>query len=235
MLKISIELRGFILPRWINLMNMNIEEIIAHIVTVENGFQHILDAAHRIHESCSDEECYGLSLELFKHPAYQVRMLSVVLLGYAGVDNEKALSFLKERVSRDENWRVQEMLAKSFDFICKERGYERALPLIAEWLADGHPNVVRAVTEGLRIWTSRPYFKEHPLEAVAFLSRHKADSSEYVRKSVGNALRDISKKFPQLILDELDTWDQSDPNVRYTYRLAAKHLLEKEKRGKQMN
>ena len=46
MLKISIELRGFILPRWINLINMNIEEIIAHIVTVENGFQHILDAIH---------------------------------------------------------------------------------------------------------------------------------------------------------------------------------------------
>ena len=46
MLRISIELRGFILPRWINLINMNIEEIIAHIVTVENGFQHILDAIH---------------------------------------------------------------------------------------------------------------------------------------------------------------------------------------------
>ena len=29
-----------------NIMNMNIEEIIAHIVTVENGFQHILDAIH---------------------------------------------------------------------------------------------------------------------------------------------------------------------------------------------
>lgn len=46
MLRISIELRGFIFPRWINLINMNIEEIIAHIVTVENGFQHILDAIH---------------------------------------------------------------------------------------------------------------------------------------------------------------------------------------------
>lgn len=159
-------------------------------------------------------------------------MLSIVLLGYVGVENEKALRFLKERVSSDENWRVQEMLAKSFDFICKERGYERALSLIAEWLADGHPNVVRAVTEGLRIWTSRPYFKEHPLEAVVFLSKHKADSSEYVRKSVGNALRDISKKFPQLVLDELTSWDQDDPKVRYTYRLAVKHLLEKEKRGK---
>ncbi|WP_283389152.1 DNA alkylation repair protein [Barnesiella viscericola] len=211
---------------------MNIEEIIAYIVTVENGFQHILDAAHQIHASYSDEECYALSLELFENQAYQVRMLSVVLLGYVGVENEKALRFLKERVSRDENWRVQEMLAKSFDFICKERGYERALPLIAEWLADGYPNVVRAVTEGLRIWTSRPYFKEHPLEAVVFLSKHKADSSEYVRKSVGNALRDISKKFPQLVLDELASWDQDDPKVCYTYRLVVKHLLEKEKRGK---
>ena len=52
MLKISIELHDFI-PRDgygnHNIMNMNIEEIIAHIVTVENGFQHILDAAHQIH------------------------------------------------------------------------------------------------------------------------------------------------------------------------------------------
>lgn len=49
MLKISIELHDFI-PRDgygnHNIMNMNIEEIIAHIVTVENGFQHILDAIH---------------------------------------------------------------------------------------------------------------------------------------------------------------------------------------------
>ena len=167
------------------------------VLTVENGFQHILDVAHRIHESCSDEECYGLSLELFKHPAYQVRMLSVVLLGYAGVDNEKALSFLKERVSRDENWRVQEMLAKSFDFICKERGYERTLPLIAEWLADGHPNVVRAVTEGLRIWTSRPYFKEHPLEAVAFLSRVERGNSHINLKRLNQLcdLLDVSEGY----------------------------------------
>ncbi|ETJ23399.1 Heat repeat protein, partial [human gut metagenome] len=34
----------------------------------------------------------------------------------------------------------------------------------------------------------------------------KEDSSEYVRKSVGNALRDISKKFPELIKAELNSW-----------------------------
>jgi 3-methyladenine DNA glycosylase AlkC len=34
----------------------------------------------------------------------------------------------------------------------------------------------------------------------------KEDASEYVRKSVGNALRDISKKFPELIKIELNSW-----------------------------
>ena len=52
----------------------------------------------------------------------------------------------------------------------------------------------RAVTEGLRIWTGRPYFHNHPEVAIQLLSQLRNDESEYVRKSVGNALRDISKK-----------------------------------------
>ena len=43
-----------------------------------------------------------------------------------------------------------------------------SLLLISEWLEDNRPNVIRAVTEGLRIWTSRPYFKGHPSVAIAF-------------------------------------------------------------------
>jgi 3-methyladenine DNA glycosylase AlkC len=57
----------------------------------------------------------------------------------------------------------------------------------------------RAVSEGLRIWTNRPYFNEHPQEAINILSKYKTDESEYVRKSIGNALKDISKKHPELI------------------------------------
>ena len=63
-----------------------------------------------------------------------------------------------------------------------------------EWLADSSPNVRRAFTEGLRIWTGRPYFHNHPEVAIQLLSQLRNDESEYVRKSVGNALRDISKK-----------------------------------------
>jgi len=84
--------------------------------------------------------------------------------------------------------------------------------------------VRRAVTEGLRIWTGRPYFREHPEVAIRLLSRLKDDDSEYVRKSVGNALHDISRKHRELVRAELRRWDVSQKNVEQTYKLASKFL-----------
>lgn len=146
------------------------------------------------------------------------------VLGRLATTNDDALYFLKEQVSTDENWRVQEMLAKAFDEVCKRRGYEMSLSLIEEWINDDNPNVVRAVTEGLRIWTSRPFFKENPSVAIALISKHKAHESKYLRKSVGNALRDISKKHAELIRQEVEQWDLSNPRIMFTYKLAAKLL-----------
>ena len=42
-------------------------------------------------------------------------------------------------------------LAKAFDKFCKKIGYEKALPIIDEWLKKNNPNTRRAVTEELRI------------------------------------------------------------------------------------
>ena len=113
---------------------------------------------------------------------------------------------MRDEVSKDDNQRVQEVLAKAFDEFCKKIGYEKALPIIDEWLKNNNPNIRRAVTEGLRIQTSIPYFKENPNEAIERIANLKEDVSEYVRKSVGNVLRDISKKFPELIKIELGSW-----------------------------
>ena len=112
----------------------------------------------------------------------------------------------------------------AFDACCRGMGYEAALPVIRAWLADGRANVRRAVSEGLRVWTARPYFKEHPEEAVCLLAARRADESAYVRKSVGNALRDISKTCPALIRAELETWDTGSKAVMQVYRLASKKL-----------
>lgn len=203
---------------------MKIDSILSKILPIEHGFQHILDGADEIFSTYSKEQCFELALSLFEHEAYQARMLATTILGRLATTNEEALCFLKEQVSIDENWRVQEMLAKAFDEICKHRGYEASLPLIKEWINDANPNVIRAVTEGLRIWTSRPYFKENPTVAIALIAKHKGHESEYLRKSVGNALRDISKKHAELIRQEVQQWDLSNSRIMSTYKLATKLL-----------
>ena len=203
---------------------MRVDNILDSGLGVEHGFQHILDGADEILSAYSKEQCFEVALTLFEHEAYQARMLATTLLGRLATEDNIALRFLKERISTDENWRVQEMLAKAFDEVCKHRGYEASLPLIEEWLNDNNPNVIRAVTEGLRIWTSRPFFKENPAVAITLISKHKAHESEYLRKSVGNALRDISKKHAELIRQEVEQWDISTPRVLFTYKLATKLL-----------
>jgi len=129
---------------------------------------------------------------------------------------------LRNKVCTDESWQVQEIMAKAFDQFCKDTGYEKSMPVIRDWLSDPHPNVCRAVTEGLRIWTGRPYFKNNPGIAIQLISRHRGHESEYLRKSVGNSLRDISKKYKELIENEISSWDLSDKRVYFTYKLIIK-------------
>ena len=203
---------------------MEISNILNRILQIEHGFQHILDGTDEILSTYSKEQCFEFAIELFKHEAYQARMLATTVLGKLAIEDDDALHFLKEQVSTDENWRVQEMLAKAFDEVCKSRGYEASLPIIEEWLNDNNPNVIRAVTEGLRIWTSRSFFNENPSVAIALIAKHKSHESEYLRKSVGNALRDISKKHTELIRQEVERWDLSNPRIMFTYKLAAKLL-----------
>lgn len=151
-------------------------------------------------------------------------MLAALVMGRLAARSRESLALLRERVSQDDDWRVQEMLAQAFDTYCADISYEQALPVIRDWLADPNPNVRRAVTEGLRIWTSKPYFCDHPDLAIRLLSRLRDDESDYVRRSVGNALRDISRKHKALVQSELAKWDISKKGVLQTYKLAERFL-----------
>lgn len=176
---------------------------------------------HTIHE------CYDMAMELYKSDYFQLQEIGVLLCGYIGSEQPKAFNFLKETVSLNPSWKVQEVLAMAFDSYCKNTGYEKAIPVIEDWLRDKNENVRRAVSEGLRIWTSRPYFKENPQKAIDLLAVHRDDESEYFRKSVGNALRDISKKYPELIKKELESWDTSSKRTMQVYQLAGKFIFTK--------
>jgi len=199
-------------------MDKYLETIVAELEKTEHGFKHIMQAGDNI---LADKRA-GLftdALRLLQDERYQGRMLGVYLLGKIAPCNPEALDLLISSVALDGNWRVQEMLAKAIDDYCHTKGYEKSLPEIQAWLNNPDANVNRAVIEGLRIWTARPYFNTHPEEAISLISRHKASESEYLRKSVGNALRDISKKHKHAVIRETMHWDMNNKRIAFTFRL----------------
>ena len=208
-----------------------IEKLLQRVQKTQHGFLDIQKAADEVFDGHAAEESLRIAKQLFVSEVYQARSLATFIFGRLAANSNESIAFLKERVSQDNDWRVQEILAKAFDRICADVGYEDALPVIKEWLADSNPKVRRAVTEGLRIWTGRSYFRNHPEVAIRLLSQLKNDESEYVRKSVGNALRDISKKQQDLVKNELRTWDTTNKQIKQTHKLASRFL--QKKRGEQ--
>ena len=197
------------------------------VIPEKDSLKIVKSEAEKFQSSHSSSECHTMGITLYQSDNFQIQEIGIFLLGYAAYEIPESLDFLRNTVSKHQNWKVQEILAMAFDNHCKSIGYENAVPLIASWLSDTNPNVRRAASEGLRVWTSRPYFKDHPSVAIRLLSDRKTDSSEYVRKSIGNALKDISKKYPELVFDEINKWDISSKEIKQVYNLAAKFMESK--------
>ena len=206
-------------------MNEYIKSLEQEFSLIKRGFKKEEKRALDDYKSNDKKYVKRLAFLSYESKVYQVRMYGVFFFGYLSDDSD-ILTFMRDEVSKDDNWRVQEVLAKVFDEYCKNKGYKNAIPVIDEWLRSDNPNTRRAVIEGLRIWTSRPYFKENPQEAIKRIVPLKEDTSEYVRKSVGNALRDISRKFPELISEELKTWNLETKEIKQVYKLASRFVVE---------
>jgi 3-methyladenine DNA glycosylase AlkC len=183
--------------------------------------------AEKICNDNSPEKCREMAMEYYNCELFYIQMLAVYIMGLISHKNEKVFTFLKDTVSKNPSWQVQEFLAMAFDNYCKNTGYENSLGIINEWLKDKNENIRRAVTEGLRNWIKRPYFTDNPQEAIDILAKYKTDESEYVRKSVGNALKDISKAYPELIRKELNTWKLDTKEITQVYKLANKIMDKK--------
>lgn len=197
---------------------------LSQIIPEKDSLKIVKTESKKYYKEHTPEECYDIYPVLYQSDNFQIQEVGVFLAGYVADIYPDALDFLRYIVSKHESWKVQEVLAMSFDNHCAKIGYENALPLIKEWFIDENMNVRRAASEGLRVWTSRPYFKEHPEIAITLLASHKEDESEYVRKSAGNALRDISKKYGKLVEAEIDTWDLSSKKAQQVYKLAGRFI-----------
>ena len=91
---------------------------------IENGFKEEEKRALADYQSNDNAYTKELAFLAFKSNVYQVRMHSVFLFGHLS-SYEEILIFMRDGVSKDENWRVQEVLAKAFDEFCKQTGYTK--------------------------------------------------------------------------------------------------------------
>jgi len=180
--------------------------------------------AENIFKNNSIEDCYKISIECYNCKLYYIQAFGVFIMGLIASKNIKVYNFLKNEVSNNISWQVQEFLAMAFDNYCKDIRYENSLKTIDDWLNSKNENNRRAVIEGLRIWTKRPYFKDNPKEVIKIISKYKTDTSEYVRKSVGNSLKDISKEYPKLIKNEINKWNLETKEMKQVYKLASKWI-----------
>lgn len=199
-------------------------QYLSQLIPDKDSLKLVKTEAKKFYKEHTSEECHRIYPVLYQSDNFQIQEVGVFLAGYIADVYPDALDFLHDTVSQHESWKVQEILAMAFDLHCAKIGYENALPLIKRWFADPDANIRRAASEGLRVWTSRPYFREHPKVAIALLASHREDESGYVRNSAGNSLRDISKRFPELVAAELQTWDLSSKKAMQVHKLANKFM-----------
>src|SRR3990172_6208870 len=108
----------------------SIEKLVQRALKTQHGFLDIQKAADEVLDEQPVEESLAIARQLFSLEIYQVRSLATFIFGRYAAESKETLDFLKQHVSQDKDWRVQEILAKAFDRYCAEFGYEQALPVI---------------------------------------------------------------------------------------------------------
>jgi hypothetical protein len=179
--------------------------------------------------SAAPPGAFEQAAEWYHHPDWEVRAFALAILGGLAAHDQRAAAFLFEHCGADPAWQANEALAMAFDDCCAALGYAQAIPLIRQWLGAPQPNLRRAVSEGLRPWTAskRVVFAHDPALAIELLGTLKDDPSRYVQESAGNALRDISRKHPALVIAALREWVAENPQSksrRVIAKFALKHL-----------
>jgi hypothetical protein len=69
--------------------------------------------AVKIYNENSSEKSWEIAMECYNCEPYYIQMLGVYILGLIG--NKKTLNFLKNTVSKNPSWQIQECLAMAFD------------------------------------------------------------------------------------------------------------------------
>jgi 3-methyladenine DNA glycosylase AlkC len=119
---------------------------------------------------------------------------------------EKSVPFL-EKLADNEDWVIRETVVDPIANTLAKFP-DNIFSILEGWALSSNENLRRIAIEGLRPkatvkWLRNPEANNKVFHLLGVLRN---DSSEYVRKSVGNNLKDLSKYMPEKVLESATTW-----------------------------
>ena len=141
---------------------------------------------------------------------------------------------LVEKYARHEDWQVRESTIYSLQSALKMIP-EKILEILSKWVKNENNNLRRVVAECLRPhkevkWLRDPKKNDKVLQILTDLRK---DPSIYVRKAVGNNIKDLSKYMPEKMLDLMEYWMNiqiKETNIKINDELAMEVGLNKEEK-----
>jgi len=88
-----------------------IEKLIQRVQKTQHGFLDIQKVADEVFSGQTAKESLQLAKQLLNFEIYQARSQATFILGRLAAKSKESITILKTRVSRDKDWRVQEILA----------------------------------------------------------------------------------------------------------------------------
>jgi len=140
------------------------------------------------------------------------------------------IKHLIENWANYEEWQIRESAGEGILAALKKIP-KKTLEYLSELTKSDNENLRRLVSESLRPradvkWLRNPSKNDKILEILTELRK---DPSVYVRKSVGNNLKDLSKYMPEKILDLMEEWIKKS-NIKVHDQLATEIELSKDKK-----
>jgi 3-methyladenine DNA glycosylase AlkC len=185
--------------------------------TVNAVNQAIGESLYQQAQSFKDKDIILLMRE---SPADVVRCWSA----YATVqDDFVSMAELLERIklfANDTHFGVREISWLAVRSTISEH-LEESISVLENWSHSLHENIRRFASEATRprgVWCAHiEILKANPELAISILEPLKADSSKYVRDSVGNWLNDASKSNADFVLNLCKKWEEESPKKETEY------------------
>lgn len=169
---------------------------------------------------------------LSSHKSDTVRCYACCLVGYDDMFIETRLEKIKQ-LAADPHFGVREIawIALRPAISKNSEELEKTINILSVWAQNGNENIRRFASEITRprgVWCKHiDTLKENPALALPILNFLYADSSKYVRDSVGNWLNDASKTQPDFVKNLCEEWKEKSKKEDENTQKATAYIIKK--------